>query len=256
MTITILDETKSERAKETLLRREGNPSLLSDWVDVVFIHFSVDRELLQKDIPFELDVYDGKCFVSLVFFTIKKLRPALGGKMTALLCTPVAEHRYFNVRTYVRHGEEKGIYFITEWLSSWLSVFLGSLTYGLPYHLGDLNYQQDDDKIFGKVSVPNLNGQFQYSAILRNEPLRTCEEGTLDEFFLENYIAFAKNKDQHRSFRIWHEPWLQARIDILHMQDHLIPKIGSWGKTLKFIKAHYSPGVFNVWIGKPQRVAQ
>src|SRR6266536_656086 len=115
----------SEAARARLLSVRGEPLFLADWDRVLMIHYEVDPVRLQRAVPFELDVYEGRAFVSLVAFTLRGMRPCLGGRLSAWLLRPIATHEFLNVRTYVKRGGETGIYFMAEWLSNRLSVALG-----------------------------------------------------------------------------------------------------------------------------------
>src|SRR5438093_912692 len=79
------------------------PLFLGDWVDAVFIHYEVDAKVLQTEVPFELDLWEGRAFVSLVAFTMRRLRPRSGGRLAEALFKPLACTGYLNVRTYTRH---------------------------------------------------------------------------------------------------------------------------------------------------------
>jgi len=119
------------------------PLFLGDWLDALFIHYQVDAERLQREVPYQLDLFEGRAFVSLVAFKMRRLRPAFGGWLAETLFKPIANTAYLNVRTYVRNGMEPGIYFIAEFLSNPLCIPLGPKTFGLPYHLGRLKYARD-----------------------------------------------------------------------------------------------------------------
>src|SRR6266852_2534444 len=109
------------------------PLLLSDWQRALFIHFEVEAGALQAEVPFRLDLREGKAYVSLVAFTMRRMRPRVGGPLAEWCFGPIATHELLNLRTYVRHRGEAGIYFIAEWIPNRLSVFLGPRTFGLPY---------------------------------------------------------------------------------------------------------------------------
>lgn len=119
------------------------PLFLADWDDVAFVHYAVDPAALQPLVPFELDLFEGRAYVSLVAFTQRHLRPRTGGALAALAATPLASHPFLNVRTYVRHNGEPGIYFLCEWIPNRLAALVGPPLYGLPYRLGRLRYQYD-----------------------------------------------------------------------------------------------------------------
>src|SRR5262245_10231598 len=44
----------SVAAKERMLSRRGEPLFLADWLDVLMVHYEVDRPQLQGVVPFEL----------------------------------------------------------------------------------------------------------------------------------------------------------------------------------------------------------
>lgn len=247
----------SRLAKEKLLKKEGGPHLLCNWVNFVFIHYEADANILQKQIPYPLDLYNGRAFISLVAFTLEEFRFSKFEPLSKWLTKPIATQHYFNVRTYVRHGNEKGIYFVREWISNALCAFIGSKMYELPCHHGYLHYSQDKDsgELTGRILPKYMAGEYSYRMeIPKEEKLEHVKKGSLDQFLLERYIAFVKGRRRGRYFRIWHNPWLQVKADPHRLDDHLMDKIGPWGSTLKFAGAHYSPGVMNVWMGKPQRV--
>src|SRR2546426_7688628 len=125
----------SEAARLRLLSLPGEPLFIADWDGVLMIHYQVDADLLAPIIPFALHLHNGKAFVSLVAFTMRRMRPRFGGRLSAWLLKPIATHAFLNVRTYVRHYGEPGIYFLAEWLSNRLSVALGPRLFGLPYRL-------------------------------------------------------------------------------------------------------------------------
>src|SRR5437016_4346568 len=119
-------------ARCRILMNRGEPLFYADWLRAVFIHYEADPEALQREVPFELDLDDGMAYVSLVAFTMRDMRPRIGGRLAAWLLKPISTHEFLNARTYVRHGDETGIYFLAEWLSNPLSVLLGPVTFGLP----------------------------------------------------------------------------------------------------------------------------
>src|ERR1700720_156490 len=61
------------------------PLFVADWDDVLFLHFEVHPRDLQSAVPFELDLRDGRAYLSLVAFTQRRLRPAFGGRLARSL---------------------------------------------------------------------------------------------------------------------------------------------------------------------------
>lgn len=250
-------QSLSDDARRRFVRIESRPLFFSDWDRALFIHFEVDPKILQLQIPFELDLYNGKAIVSLVAFTMRRLRLAIGGRFSALLTAPVATHPLLNVRTYIRHQDQAGIYFMTEWIPNRLSILIGPRTYGLPYRYGKINYHHNHENghLRGTISPGNSSGRFSYEATIEtNSTFNPCDNGTLSHFLLERYTAFTKWRKQAKLFRIWHKPWLQTDLDVTITDDSALKASETWYQASRLVGANYSPGVKQVWMGRPRRV--
>jgi uncharacterized protein YqjF (DUF2071 family) len=204
---------------------------------------------LQRDIPFELDLYDDRAFVSLVAFGMRGMRPRIGGRLGALLLRPIATHNFLNVRTYVRHRGEPAIFFMREWLANRLSVLLGPSTFGLPYRFGKIDYRNGG--LSGEIRA--RDGALDYQAELSEDDFTTCEPGSLAEFLLERYTAFTQSGLTKRFFRIWHEPWRQNSARVILGNTALLRSTGDWWRSAHYVAANYAPGV-EVWMGWPHRL--
>jgi uncharacterized protein YqjF (DUF2071 family) len=249
-------------------RAGERPLFLADWERVVFVHFAVDPAALRPLVPFELDLHDGRAYVSLVAFTQRNLRPALGAgtrlgaalaRPLAALGRPLAEHEFFNVRTYVRRGGERGIYFLAEWIPNRLDAFVGPHTYGLPYRLGRLDYRHDRPAgiVRGRVRAagPNSVNEAAYAGEFNSSArFGTVTPGSLDEFLLERYTAYTLRRGAARRFRIRHGPWPQADAFVELTATRLLEQTGPWLSHARPAGAHYSPGVRDVSIGAPHKL--
>jgi uncharacterized protein YqjF (DUF2071 family) len=245
--------TLSDAARRRMLAVRGEPLFYARWDRAVFIHYAVDPPTLQSDVPFELDLRDGRAYVSLVAFTLSRMRPRIGGRLGEWIFKPIATHEFLNVRTYVRHRGEPGIYFLAEWLSNPLSVLLGPRSFGLPYRFGQLHYQNacNDGTLRGTVAA--RNGQLTYQGRVASDNFEACDAVSLTEFLLERYTAFTRNRKCARFFRVWHSPWPQAPAEIEVTDGTLIGTTGRWWKSAEYVGANYSPGA-EVWMGRPHRI--
>jgi hypothetical protein len=73
----------SKAARERMLSRRGEPLFVAGWHRALMIHFEVDAKALQRDVPFQLDLFDRRAFVSTVAFTMCGMKPRLGGNVAA-----------------------------------------------------------------------------------------------------------------------------------------------------------------------------
>lgn len=246
----------SDLARRRMLSIKGEPLFFADWLDAVFIHYKVPPAELQPHVPFPLDLFHGDAYVSLVAFTMRGMRPCLGGRFSEWLFKPIATNDYLNVRTYVRHRGEAGIYFLREWMNNPFSVRLGPITFGLPYHFGEFNYQNHPETgcLRGSVREKIHGPTFAYEATIPELHLDPCQAGSLDSFLLERYTAFTAHMKTRRFFRIWHRPWAQQSIPISITDNSLLANAFPWFADAVLAGGNYSPGAHDVWMGRPHKI--
>ena len=245
--------TLSDDARHRMLAIRGEPMFYARWDRAVFIHYAADPATLQRDVPFELDLRGGRAYVSVVAFTLWRMRPRIGGRIGEWLLKPIATHEFLNIRTYVRHAGEPGIFFLTEWLNNRAAVLLGPRSFGLPYRFGHLAYQHLRDGATIRGSTESRDGVLLYEGNADSERFDASEPESLTEFLLERYTAFTEHRRQKRFFRVWHPPWPQVPVEIKVTADTLIATTGPWWQTAEFVGATYSPGA-EVWMGRPHRI--
>ena len=245
--------TLNDAARSRIFAIRGEPMFYARWDRAVFIHYAADPMTLQSDVPFELDLHGGRAFVSIVAFTLLQMRPRIGGRIGEWLFRPIATHEFLNVRTYVRHRGEPGIYFLAEWLSNPLSVRLGPRTFGLPYRFGRLDYEHAVDGVMLSGTVEAPEGRLAYEGKISGSDFEISEAESLTEFMLERYTAFTQRRKRARFFRVWHSPWEHAPAEIEVAAGGLIASTGAWWKTAEYVGANYSPGA-EVWMGRPHRI--
>lgn len=221
------------------------------------IHFAVNVEALQREVPYPLDLFEGRAFVSLVAFTLRHLRPRFGGLPMARLFRPIASHDFLNVRTYVRVKAEPGIHFLAEWLSNRLAVYLGPRTFALPYRHGLICYDHDwrQHELTGCVEEANHRSLLSYTAsIAKDAVFAPCNTGSRDEWLMERYTAFNAVRRRKCYFRVWHPPWPQCQAQATIRDDSLLLKHWPWFQQARLVSANFSPGVNAVWMGRPQHI--
>lgn len=242
------------------------PLFRAHWTEVLFLHLEVDPTHLQKLVPYEIDLFNGRGFVSLVTFQMRETRPIVGGR-TIPVRLPTMNHAFLNLRTYVRDRGEPGIFFLAEWVPSRISVVLGPRLYGLPYRLGTFRSTFDSaDRRFelevesaGHSATPRRRAhdpppRFRCRGTFENPGTRADTDSALTEFLVERYTAFTARGSVRRRFRIEHDPWsllpMQAQILDDSLYQPWIPR--NHGPRIE--GAHYSPGVFDVALSAPRRI--
>lgn len=212
------------------------------WERAVMIHWSVAPEALQPQVPFPLDLHDGRAWVSLVAFDLAKLRLEVGGPA-------FPAHAFLNVRTYV---PGHGIYFLAEWLTNPLCVLLGPRMYGLPYRYGHIEYRHRPQHGLISGHVRGRGVALEYSARVPDFAPVPCRPGSTDEFLMERYVAYTERKGRRRCFHVCHEPWRSVPI-ALDLRDVSLPAAtGPWFEKARYEGAVWSPGLSPIRMGRPQ----
>ncbi len=242
--------TLSEQARREMLALPGEPFWLCDWKEVVFLHFEVAAATLQREVPFPLDLFEGRAIVSLVAFTLADMRPRVGGWLARLLFKPFGTHRYLNLRAYVRHRGHAGIYFLSEWLDApWLNLLAGPAVYGLPFRSARLDYQNRPDT-FERVNgtVKTDLGNLRYAGKVASA-VSPALEGSLAEFLVERYRAFTSRRGREGWFPVWHRPWRIGSVKAGIKEATLFSATGEWMTKSRLIGAHWAADAGGVWMG-------
>jgi len=209
------------------------------WIDVLFLHAPVPATELQRLVPprLEVETFEGQAWVSYVLFRLK-LRPA--GLPHVPGFSSLVE---LNLRTYVRHRNQGGIYFLRMYANNRLAVTAARWLTPLDYRLGRLVHER----------LPS--GSWQAECESKTDPFRLsfhCRPasdmgrsapGSLDEWLLERYRLYVGGKDRTLiAADVEHEPWEAAR-----MEGEAAVKINLGqdmaGETPTRRLMHYSPGV-------------
>ncbi|MEJ1972658.1 MAG: DUF2071 domain-containing protein [Lacunisphaera sp.] len=241
-----------------LLAVPREPLFFADWDRTLMLHYEIDPAILRPFVPFPLDLHAGKAYVTLVAFTLRGMRPRRGGRLAKWLMGPIATHGFLNVRTYVRVGEETGIYFITEYMNHLLALKLGPVAFGLPYRFARLDYRHDWARgtLTGRATDLRNRVAFAYEAMIAPAArFAPAPAGTLTEWLMERYTAFTVRRGVRLLFRVWHPPWANVPVEATVRDDALLRKHLPWFAHARYIGANFAPGVTDVWMGRPHRVA-
>jgi len=176
-----------------------------NWKDVLFIHTPFMHHVLRPFVPkpFEIDMYDGRSWVSIVLFkaTHSRLR---------YMPSPVSYPPFYqmNIRTYVKFGSEPGVYFFSINTNSEL-VNCGGRFVSLPFQNANINIQQSQDTFYFEVNRrTNSNNNMLFKAAY--EPLLasiTPRADTLPHFLTERYCIWMIQGKRIVKAPIFHSHW-------------------------------------------------
>src|SRR3978361_939257 len=99
----------------------GKWKYYQEWNNTLFLHWAIPFDILRKHVPegLNIDSYNGKYYISLVAFTMQKIRPKYLPSVSF-----ISDFHEINLRTYVDSGSKKGVYFLNIEAEKYLSVFV------------------------------------------------------------------------------------------------------------------------------------
>ncbi|MBS1990594.1 MAG: DUF2071 domain-containing protein [Cyanobacteria bacterium SZAS LIN-2] len=189
------------------------------WDKLLFAHWTVPFNKLRAVVPMELelDSYEGNCYVGVVPFTMRHVRPRI------LPAVPwLSNFLELNLRTYVKdpRNGQRGVYFFSLDASNPVAVEVACKVYHLPYFNALMKSQQDGEWIhYQSVRLHEGEEQLKFKASYRPVgDVYTSEVGSLDAFLTERYCLLLVHKDVIRRGDIHHVRWplqkAEAKIEI------------------------------------------
>ena len=194
----------------------GRVFLTAEWRYLAMLNYTVNPALLLPHVPrgTELDMFDGKAYVSVVGFRF------LAAKLKGL---PIPFHRDFeevNLRFYVRRREngvdKRGVVFIQEIVPRFAIATVARLAYNENYRSLPMAHRIVQS---GGTKNPQLSVEYSWRLKTNLYRLkvsvaggpRPAAEGSQDQFITEHYWGYCAQPDgscieyhvTHPSWQIW-----------------------------------------------------
>lgn len=210
---------------------KGDWIYYQEWNNAVFLHWEIPFQTLRQLVPkpLELDNFEGKYYVSVVVFTMEKIRPKYLPSVSFL-----SDFEEINVRTYVQKDGKKGVYFLSIEAEKWLSAFVAKSLSGLPYEKSEIQRTENQCISTNKAKSFHLNINFEIGETLQ-------QKTDLDLWLTERYCLFLDLGKNLYRYDIHHEEWEIKSLKINHLEiDYRLENcILNHAPTL----THYSNGI-------------
>ena len=196
-------------------RRQAPVIGFQRWDKLLFLHWAVPADLLRPLIParLELDTYDGRVYVTVTPFTVRRARlrgvPPLPG---------ISDFHELNVRTYVRlGGVDPAVWFFSLDAASAVAVAAARVSLRLPYCYARIARAFDGSRQTYDAArlLPDARAAFSGSWST-GETAAPAQPGTLEHFLVERYVLFSRAfGDKLFRLQVHHAPWqLQPASDV------------------------------------------
>jgi uncharacterized protein len=185
------------------------------WSDLLFAHWPFAPDVLAQTLPrgIELDLYEGRAWLSIVPFRMSNVAPRSVQALPWISAFPE-----LNVRTYVRVHDKPGVFFYSLDATNPLAVHTARTVFHLPYYKAEITVEAEDCGIRYRSRRSRALVSAEFVGTYAPTGLAASPvPGTLEHFLTERYCLYTTNR-QGRVYRleIHHPPWpLQpARVDI------------------------------------------
>ncbi|MAO37511.1 MAG: hypothetical protein CMP12_16700 [Zunongwangia sp.] len=209
----------------------NNWKFYQEWNNALFLHYQVDLNELEKFVPkeLEIDLFDGKPWISVVAFTMEKIRPK------NLPCfPPISNFDEINIRTYVKSNNKTGVYFLSIEGGKMLSCKIARGISELPYRFSKIKranqkYQSENSYFNDKLDIQFTIGN------------KITKKTKLINWLTERYALFQDTDKSINEFEIHHLEWPINEINLskLELNYPRFKKLISEQPS----KIHYSKGV-------------
>ena len=184
--------------------------LTAEWRKLIMAQYEIDPGLLAPDLPrgLSLDLYNGRCFVSLVGFLFDRTR-VKGIAFPLHTRFPEVNLRFYVTRTEPTGETRRGVVFLAEFVPRRAIATIARRLYEEPYtalpmgysiaqhgHELTVNYRWHRDRRKHILAA---------TADLASQPIAP---GSLDEFITEHYWGYTKRSDGSTSaYQVEHPRW-------------------------------------------------
>lgn len=209
-----------------------------EWNNAIFLHWEVELSELKKFVPeeLEIDLFDGKPWISVVAFTMEKIRPK-----NLPPFPPISNFHEINIRTYIKSNNKTGVYFLNIEGGTKLSCQVAKAMSELPYRFSKMKRSKNQFESGNSEFNDKLNVEYAIG-----EELTT--KTNLDKWLTERYALFQDTEKSINTFEIHHLEWPINEISIQKLEFNY-PRFETLIKN-KPKKVQYSHGVKVIAWGK------
>jgi len=197
--------------------------LAMTWRDAFFASWPVEPSTVAPTLPEGVAVdtdEEGRAWLSVVGFVMDDIRPRF---VPFGLSFPE-----LNLRTYVRHGDQSGVYFYNLDAEDRLGVPIARRLFRLPYYRAEMDVTERDGSIHFEShrtheGVPTAD--FEATIEPRGSP-GPADPGSTEAFLVENYCFFAAGRGRLYRGDIDHGPWAVQPADLTVRENTLFEAAG------------------------------
>ena len=207
------------------------------WRNLAFLHWEVPVKELEAVLPAGLqpDRFQGKAYIGLVPFEMKNIRPAWCPKALGFNFLET------NIRTYVLHKNEPGVFFFSLDASSLIAVKIARWIWHLPYFHSGMTFSNEKSTL--EYSLKRDNNIQSNIKIKVGQPIPPSQPDSLEYFLLERYLLFTQLRGRILRGQVHHVPYPARSASLIDFEAQLLEVNGFTGVNTSPDLIHFSTGV-------------
>lgn len=228
----LIEEILNDKLHRPFEMPEGDWAYYQEWNRALFLHWIVPFETLRKCVPsgLSIDTFEGNCYISLVAFTMEKIRPKF---LPSISC--ISDFDEINVRTYIDNDNKKGVYFLNIEAGKAISAFIAKTISGLPYEKAEIRRSEKSYTSNNSKKGFKLNSEFEIKQAIDNKT-------EIDKWLTERYCLYLVQDTKRYRYDIHHKEWQLKHVDLKSLNVNY--KIGEIDLNERAPDlTHYSDGI-------------
>ncbi|MGF1638352.1 MAG: YqjF family protein [Cyclobacteriaceae bacterium] len=189
--------------------------LKAEWRKLAIANYIVEKDVLANYIPFgtELDLWKGKCFVSLVGFMFKNTK-VLGIKIPFHVDFEEVNLRFY-VKRYDKGEWKRGVVFIKEIVPKWALTLVANTLYNENYETLPMSHTWHKDENERRVEYTWKKSGIENSISMQSSLASyEIEPNSETEFIAEHYWGYAKVNDRKSiEYEVTHPIWRIYKVE-------------------------------------------
>lgn len=188
--------------------------LKANWENIIMANYEIDPAILVPFLPkgVELDLFDGKAYMSLVGFMFKKT------KLFNVKIPWFGTFEEINLRFYVIRKEgntaKRGVVFINETIPYPIVAWMANKLYNEHYTVVPTRHQISRAEVTKKVNFEwLLNKKWNSIYVEANSESFPMKSESLEKFIYEHYYGYTKiDENTTEEYKLQHPSWLVNKV--------------------------------------------
>lgn len=188
--------------------------LKANWENIIMANYEIAPEVLAPYLPkgVELDLFDGKCYISLVGFMFKKTR---------LFNIPIPYLGTFeeiNLRFYVKRKDgnllKRGVVFINETIPYQIVAWMANKLYKEHYTVVPTKHEINNFDTTQNIKFEwLLNKKWHSIYVEASTKSEVMQTDSLEQFIYEHYYGYTKiDANNTEEYKLQHPSWKTNKV--------------------------------------------